>query len=313
MIALPSSAYAKPLGAMPEQRPVHVSNVPKGFDLLAIDSQKHRLLAAHTKAGTLSIIDLNERQPLAEVPVGEAADVAVDKADNDYLVSTTKGVVLVDRTTLKKAAEIPTEGPADAVAFDTKDDLLFVGHDDAKEIWVMDPRQRRVVSHIAISGAPEIMQIDPSTRRLYVNIKTENKVAVIDLRTDKVTAYWSTDPTVSPHGLALDMSSRRLFVAGRSEFVSIFSLDSGKKLGTIDVGPGHIDQIAYDPVNDTLYCPDNGRLIVVTDASRHPTVSQSLAIPKKTHSATLDPQTRAVWIAYADSHGSFVRPLSPRG
>ncbi len=56
LIALPSFAYAKPLGALSEQLPVQISSVPKGFDLLAVDSQKHRLLAAHTKAGMLSVI-----------------------------------------------------------------------------------------------------------------------------------------------------------------------------------------------------------------------------------------------------------------
>ena len=250
------NAMAAPYAlAFEAQRPIEVSASAKRFDLMAVDATRRRLLAAHSRAGTLTVVDLIDRKPAAEIHVGRSSGVAVDDGGGKYFVGTTRGVAIVDRNTLRKTGYIPTPGPADAMVFDAHDGRLYVGHDDGKALWVIDAHRGRIIGTIAIPGAPELMGIDPQAHRLYLNIKPRDEVVVIDTSTDRIVAHWPTSHTHSPHGLALDLHHRRLFVAGRSPMVSVFSLPAGKLLKGIDIGPGRVDQIAYDAAAGRLPAP----------------------------------------------------------
>lgn len=293
------------------QPPIEVSAASARFDLLTLDNTRHRLLAAHSRAGTLSVVDLVGHKLLAEVPVGKSSGVAVDKPDNKYFVGTTKGVAVVDPATLKQTAFITTPGPTDAMVFDAYNGNLYVGHDDGKELWVIDARRDKLAGHIDIPDAPELMEIDPHSHRLYLNIKPLNELIAIDTVTGKTVAHWSSMPTESPHGLALNSREHLLYVAGRSQTVSVFSLPAGVPRKGIDIGPGHVDQIAFDARARRLYCPSSGRLVVVKVSGQSGTVLGSIAIPKGTHSVAVDPHTHWVWIAYADKDHSYVQGFSP--
>lgn len=224
----------------------------------------------------------------------------------------TTSIAVVGRGALVKADFIATPGPADAMVFDPYNDRLYVGHDDAKELWVIDARNDRITGRIAIPGAPELMTIGGHPQRLYLNIKPRDEVASIDPATGTIVGHWSSLPTKSPHGIALDRRDRRLFVAGHSRTVSVFSLPSGKVLPGIDIGPGHVDQIAFDAGAHRLYCPSSGRLVTVRVTAHAATVLGSAAIPQGTHSVAVDPRTHLVWIAYAHGQHSYVQAFAPR-
>ncbi|HEY3860210.1 MAG TPA: YncE family protein [Gammaproteobacteria bacterium] len=288
------------------QTPIQVSAEPKRFDLLAVDSVHHRLLAAHSQAGTLSIVDTAANKLEKEIQVGDKpSGVAVDAQDGKYFVGTLTGVSFVDSKTLEKTGFVATSGPTDAMVYD--DGKLYVGHDDGSELWVIDVKSARLVGHIDIPGVPEIA--DAGGQRLYQNIKDKNEVAVIDLGTGKVVATWATPATDSPHGLALDTKGHRLFVTGHSPKVSVFSLPDGKALPGIDIGGGRSDQTAFDPGNGHLYIPNSGQLVVVQTGDGK--VLGSVAIPQGTHSVAVDPATHLVWIAYADDKNSYVQAFKP--
>jgi DNA-binding beta-propeller fold protein YncE len=310
-IVMPGALAAPPAPVLSAQAPIEVSATPKRFDLMTVDSGRRRLLVAHSQAGTLTVVDLAADKLAREVPVGKSSGVAVDPQDGKYFVGTTQGVAIVDRNTLAKTGFIATPGPTDAMVFDPQDDRLYVGHDDDGELWVIDPRRDSIIGRIAIPGAPELMAIDPRSHRLYVNIKPANEVVAIDPGSSKVVAQWSTLPTESPHGLALDPADRRLFVAGRSATVSVFALPAGKSVGGIDIGPGHVDQIALDANGRRLYCPSSGRLVTVAITPGSGAVLGSVAIPQSTHSVAFDALTHRVWIAYADNGRSYVQAFAP--
>lgn len=310
-IGIHGASAAAPVQGLQPEAPIEVSAAPRRFDLIMVDNDRHRLLAAHSQAGTLAVIDLAAGKLEREVPVGHSSGVAIDASDNKYFVGTTEGVAIVDRDTLGKTGFISTPGPADAMVFDPQNRRLYVGHDDDGELWVVDPRRNEVTGRIAIPGAPELMAIDPQSHRLYVNIKPSSEVVAIDPMLGKIVARWSSLPTNSPHGLALDLVDRRLFVAGHSPTVSVFALPAGTPLQGVDIGPGHVDQIAYDVTDRRLYCPSSGRLVTVGVAANSDTVLGSVAIPQGTHSVAVDPRTHRVWIAYADKDHSYVQGFSP--
>lgn len=306
VVAAPGSQGLKP------ERPIEVSPASKRFDLMAVDTLHHRLLTAHSQARILTIVDLINNKLLAEIQVGESSGVAVDDKDGKYFVGTIHGVAVVGQSTLRKIDFIQTPGPADAMIFDARNGRLYVGHDDGKELWVIDARRDRMIGKIVIPGAPELLATDPQRRRLYLNIKPLDEVVVIDTGTNRIIANWQTPHTHSPHGLAIDLKDKRLFVAGRSRIVSIFSLPSGNPQKGVDIGPGRVDQIAYDAQAQKLYCPSSGRLVEINVGDRSSTVVASVKIPQGTHSVAVDPSTHWVWIAYADGKHSYVQAFVPK-
>lgn len=305
-------SYAAPMvnGLIP-QVTIEVSSASRRFDLMAVDRLRHRLLAAHSRAGALTVINLDDNKLMAEIPVGMSSGVAVDTQNGKYFVGTTKGVAVVDPATLKKVDFITTAGPADAMVYDPENGNLYVGHDDGKELWVIDAQRDKIVGTIAIPGAPELMGVDPKTHRLYLNIRPLNEVAAIDPASGKIVKLWSSLPTESPHGLVLNVHAGRLYVAGHSNMVSVFSLPAGTQDKGIDIGPGRVDQIAFDAHVRRLYCPSSGRLVIVQVSAGSNTVLGSVAIPKGTHSVAVDPVTHWVWISYADNHHSYVQAFAP--
>lgn len=305
------SAYGAdaPAPALQAQTPIQVSAEAKRFDLLAVDSARHRLLAAHSQAGTLSIVDISSNKLEREIAVGDKpSGVAIDSQGGKYFVGTLTGVTIVDSKTLEKTAFIATPGPTDAMVFDPDNGKLYVGHDDGTELWVIDTKQAKLVDHLDIPGVPEIADADAKAHRMYQNIKDKDEVAVIDLDSGKLIATWPTPATDSPHGLVLDTQGGRLYITGRSAKVSVFSLD-GRTLPAIDIGDGRSDQTAFDPGTGRLYIPNSGKLVAVEVGSGK--VLGSVAIPQGTHSVAVDPATHLVWIAYADDKHSYVQAYAP--
>jgi DNA-binding beta-propeller fold protein YncE len=288
------------------QPPIQVSTEPKRFDLLVVDSAHHRLLAAHSQAGTLSIVDIAADKHEKEMPVGDKpSGVAVDAQDGKYFVGTLTGVTFVDSQSLQKTDFVATPGPTDAMVYARG--KLYVGHDDGSELWVIDVKAAKLVGHIGIPGVPEIADADG--QRLYQNIKDKDEVAAIDLDSGKLVATWPTPATDSPHGLALDPGNGHLYISGHSAEVTVLSLPDGKALPGIDIGDGRSDQTALDPSLGRLYVPNSGKLVAVQLSDGK--VLGSVPIPQGTHSIAVDPATHLVWIAYADDKDSYVQAFRP--
>ena len=305
LVLAASLAQADGPAPLQAQDPVQVTADAKRFDLLAMDSAHHRLLAAHSQAGTLSIVDTAGNKLEKEIPVGDKpSGVAIDAEDGKYFVGTLTGVTFVDSKTLEKTAFVATSGPTDAMVY--ADGKLYVGHDDGSELWVIDVKSAKLTGSITIPGVPEIADADG--KHLYQNIKDKNELVVIDLATGKITATWPTPATDSPHGLALDAKGGRLYVTGHSGHASVFSLD-GKSLPGIDIGDGRSDQTALDTGLGRLYVPDSGKLVAVQTSDGK--VLGSVVIPQGTHSVAVDPDTHLVWIAYADDKPSYVQAFAP--
>src|SRR5207237_8159034 len=93
-----------------------------------------------------------------------------------------KQVAVAARKTLAKTGSIPLAGPADLLALDTKRGRLYVGHDDAAEVWVCDPKTMKVIATVPFPGGegPEGVVYDPAADRVYQSIKIGDTILTID-------------------------------------------------------------------------------------------------------------------------------------
>ena len=190
-----------------------------------------------------------------------------------------------------------------------KNRRVYVTHDEGADVWVIDPQTAKVVATIAIPGVPEFMEYDPSTDRIYLNIKNKDLVAVIDAAAHKVIAQWPTAPATQPHGLAFDSANHRIYSAGANGKLVAIDTTTGSATGSVDI-VAKVDQIAFDAAGGLVYCAGPDRMSVVRTTGGKLSLLGELTTAATARNVAVDPATRAVWTTYTNGKSSFAKAWS---
>ena len=299
--------------ALTPEKPIVIPGVAARYDYMNVDDSKRRLLAAHTGAGALVVVDLLKNRVIASVPVGKIQGIIVDAANDQYVagISKEQKVVFIDRKTLRPMGETALTGPVDDLELDPKTGMIYADHDDGTDVWVIDAKTKKLVGSVPIPEAPEYVLYDAVTDRLYQNIKSNDTLQVIDPSTNKVEAVWPTAPANGPHGLAVDGAAGRVYSAGNNGKLVVFDIKTGKVIGSVDIAPG-TDQIAYDPEWKRVYCASKGFVSVVQATADGAELVANVPSPAGVHTIAVDPSTHSVWVCYADTAHSYVQQFKAR-
>lgn len=294
--------------------PPHLLPGTKGrFDFIALDPERHRLLAAHTGNNSLDVIDLETGTLIKAVACGAAQDCAIDAAHGRYLASVSKPpqLAVIDAGKLEVTATIPLEGPADLLAVHPASGLAYVDHDDGKDLWVVDAAAKKVTAKVEFaSEAPEDLAFDAKGQRLFQAMKTAGVVSVVEVASHKVIANWPTAPAKEPHGIALVPSLQAIAIAGGNGRLVLMSQADGKILASTAM-PERVDQIAYDAELNRLYCPSAlGKMWVYAVKENQLEKLGEIATTPGARSITIDPATHSVWLAYAKGEAAYVQAFT---
>ncbi len=293
-------------------KPIILEGTHGRFDFLTIDAEGRRLLAAHTGNSSLDIIDLDKRLVTKVISTGAAQSEAVDAKSHRYYVGVSKPpqLVTIDSEKLEVVGSVPLSGPADLIAYNQISARVYVGHDDGKDLWVVDPSTKAVETIGLPSDGPEDLAFDSTGMRLFQAMKTGSVVAVIDLRSNKVTDQWSTAPAKGPHGMAVDEQDKSLLIAGANGKLVMMRQGDGKVTASAEIAE-RVDQIAYDPELHRVYCASGtGKIVIVQVENEKLTTLGSVASSEGARSIAVDRKTHTVWIAYAKGEASFVQPFA---
>ena len=292
--------------------PIAVPGGTGRFDLLDVDAPNNRLLVTHGGNKSLDVFDLTTGALLKQISTGGANGVTVDARDGKYFVGAGDAnlVAVIDSATLTVTAEIPLDGPVDALAFDTKRGIVYAGHDDGTQVWAIDSATDRLIGTIQVPEGPEIVEYDAQTDRVYQNIKSAALMLVINPQTRAIETRVDTSPAGAPHGLAIDFASGHLFTVGNGKLAEV-DLMTNKVIAQVEVA-ARVDQIAFDPTHQRVYCASgNGTLSVVQETATGMRSLGEAATARGCHSVTVDPRSGAVWVAYGGKDGGEIRKLTP--
>lgn len=296
--------------------PIAVPRPPGYFDYMTVDAKYRRLLVAHSATNQLAIVDTQGGQLIQQVDLGDnagGAGVAVDVRDGKYFVGLAANRVAdINRKNMVLQAYITMPGPVDGIAFDTNNDTLYADEDNGTHVWAINAKTDKLIATIALPGAPEYVDFDPVSNRIYQNIKpAPSAIVAINPTTNSIAATWPVAPATRVHGLAIDGASGRVFSVGINGKLAVVDDKTGAIITTVDVA-ARVDQIAFDPGLKRIYCPSGGGVMtVVQETADGATALDNVAIPRGTHTVAVDPNTHDVWISFGSPTGDFVEKLTP--
>ncbi len=205
-----------------------------------------------------------ETIPLGSAPYGSSFDpvsgdafVAVSNADS-VAVLDSQGHVL---------NEIPTGGPADFLAYNAANGLLYTALVGNNSVALINTTSGEVVSHISVPTSSGWMAYDPASRTVYSVDREANSVYVIS----GTTVTKTISLTGLPFAVAYDPSDGDMYVTNNDGAVFIINGTSGDLLNTLQLGgpSSNLLGVAFDPHDQSMYVTSytDGTVIVVNGST----------------------------------------------
>jgi DNA-binding beta-propeller fold protein YncE len=250
----------------------------------------------------LSIYDLDTLEPAGEIAGVGGQGAAVDPKSGHGFTSS-KPISMFDTKTnaLIKTIDAGAAQP-DGIYFDPFNERVYVFSHPTKDATVIDAKDGTVIGTIDLGGIPE-QGVGDGKGTLYVVMQdAQGSVAVVDVKTMKVTAHYPFGDKGRCNGLALDNKNHVLFAACATSgnppaqppqpMMVILSAEDGKIFTSLPLA-GASDGAVFNPSTMEVFSTHgNGTLTVVKEKS--PTsfeVEQNLDTMNGARTITFDPKT----------------------
>jgi len=276
---------------------------PDRWDYVVFDAGSGRVFVAH--GDELTVVDGKSAEVTGHVKSfpGITHGIAVVPASNrGYTDEGESGkAASFNLKTLAVEKHIQAAEGADAITFDPVSNHVFIINGDAGSITVIDPKKDAAVATITVGGKLEY-GVPGENGKLFVNGAAKSEVVSIDTATNQVLARWPVPDCESPHGLASNPASHRLFVSCLNEKLFVVDSQSGQVIANLPIGKGS-DAVVFDPKRKLLFSSNgkDGTISVIAEKDPHNYVP--LAPIKTTISARtmgIDPATGRLFLAAAD-------------
>jgi len=237
------------------ERTIPLTGVSGRIDHMAVDLRRGRLFVAELGNGTVDVVDLAAGKATHRIAgLKEPQGVGYSpQADLIAIASAGDGSVrLFKSEDLSPSGVVSLGEDADNVRFDMRTGQLVVGYGSGG-LAVLDLASRSTVSSIKLPAHPEGFQLDPSTRRAFVNVPNAGQVAVVDLAADKQVASWRITGLKANFPMALDSTGSVLATVFRSP-PRLVLLDT--KTGAVTANLpicGDADDVFFDAKRRRLY------------------------------------------------------------
>ena len=232
------------------------------------DAKTHRLSRlANLKKGHVAVVV--EGTSLVVAPMRDPVDT----------------VRIFDASADKLVADLAAGNSPDGATYDRFSKHVYSVNHRGGDVTVVDPAARKIVATIPVSGEKVEFPASDGAGHVFVNVQAAGKLAVIDVKTNKVTAKHKMAGCKGASGLAY-ASGARLLVAACANGVAKAMAPDGKDVATIPIGKGP-DAVIYDSKAGVAFIPCGGdgvlEIIDVADAGK---VAKIQTLPTQTLAKT---------------------------
>lgn len=274
---------------------------PDKWDFVSYDPIAKRVYASH---GTeVTVVDGGAGTVVGHVSGLNMSHgvIAVPSLGRGYADSgEPKTLIVFDLKTLKPLATLPVGEDSDAIAFDPVTKRVFVMDADGAAFTAIDAQADKTLATVPLNAKPE-SAVGDGAGHIFANLASSKEIARIDAATLKIAARWSVPTCESPHGLAIDTVTHRLFVSCQNSKLLAVSADDGRVVATLPIGQG-TDSAAFDPKRKLIFSSNaDGTLSVIAERGADDYVAlPSVATAPGARTMTLDPETGRLFLVTAD-------------
>lgn len=279
--AVTATFCAAPASAQPAEAPLQLEGkIPLGavrgrIDHMAIDLDRHRLFVAELGNNSVGVVDLEARkvvhrlagmrepQGIGYVPAGDTLVVA---NGGDGSARFFQGPDYAPN------GRIELGDDADNIRVDQAAKEVVVGYGSGA-LAVIDPAARRRIADIRLPAHPESFQLDPTSKRIYVNVPNRRAIVVVDREAARQIASWSMGASAN-FPMALDPEAQRVLVMFRSPAkLGAFAMADGASAGAAEAC-GDADDLFLDAKRHRIYVSCGEGAIDVIDAQTYRRVAR---------------------------------------
>lgn len=275
------------------------------WDYLAVDEGGRRLYVSHgTQVEVLNVDSGAMVGKIENTPGVHGIAIAPELGRGFVSNGQTSTVTIFDLKTLKRIEDVPVGKKPDAIIYDPATARVFAFNGESNSATAIQAADGKVAGTINLGGGPEFAAAD-GTGYVYNNLEDAGVVLKINARTLKVEQRWPTAPCASPSSMAMDRTSRRLFIGCRSQVMAVINADSGQVITTLPIGD-HVDATAFDSDSRLVFNSNGeGTITVIHEDSpdKYSVVNTVKTLPKA-RTMALDPKTHQLFLSTAEA-GQF--------
>jgi DNA-binding beta-propeller fold protein YncE len=264
------------------------SKIPLGavagrIDHLAIDLARRRLFVAELGNDSLGIVDLGAGKVLHRIvglrePQGVgyvAASDAITVANaGDGSLRRFGGADFAPLGTLDLGED------ADNVRVDARASQVIVGYGGGA-LAVLDAASGGKTAEIRLAGHPESFQLEPSGKRIFVNVPDARQIAIVDRTLGKQVATWAVPDAAANFPMALDDAGNSLFVAYREPaLLAVFDTRDGSVAARLAICRD-ADDVFFDARRQRIYvsCGAGSVDIVQREGETYRSIGRIATVP----------------------------------
>jgi DNA-binding beta-propeller fold protein YncE len=233
------------------------------FDHFTIDLEGKRLFVTAEENSKVEVFDTDTNKLIHTISDLKAPHSMLFRGDLKklFVVDSDLGEVKIYETSsYNPAGSIKVREGADSSGYDPSTKLLYVvdGGKDAKlpnaYLDIIDTTEDKKVGEIKMdSDDVEAMAFDPSSPRMFVDIRGNSTVAVIDRDKRAVIATWPVAGAKGLTTMSFDPANHRLYVGARQPAkLYVLDSDSGKVVTSV-VAPAMVDDACFSAAQKRIY------------------------------------------------------------
>jgi YVTN family beta-propeller protein len=275
-----------------------------GWDYLTVDSHTHQLFV--TRSTHTMVIDAASGKVLGDIPGQKRSHgTAIVPALGRGFITDGGGdgaILVFDLKTYAVLGKLATMPDSDGIIYDEGQNLVLAVSGDGNKLMTfkpdIDPVNGKIDPPIELGGSPEFLAAD-GAGKVYIALEDKDVVAVVDLKTRKVTARWPVAPGGHPTGMAIDKKNHLLFVGCRNpQKLIVMSTEDGKVVADLPIGAG-VDAVKTDGDLAFASCGD-GSLIVIGRKDGKFAVEQVVKTPLGARTMGVDHSSHKVYLPTAE-------------
>jgi hypothetical protein len=272
-----------------------------GWDYVYVDSDARRV---YISRGThVVVLDADSYEVVGDIPDTQGVHgIAVASSLGRGFTSNGRGndVIIFDLKTLKPIANVKTDANPDAILYDSVTKRVFTFNGRGKNSTAINAADGTVVGAIPLDSKPEFAVAD-GKGTIYVNGEDTSDLHHLDAQNLKELHKWPLAPCKSPSGLAMDLSSRRLFSVCDEKVMAVVNADTGKVVATPAICEGP-DASAFDPSTGYVFasCGDGNLTVIHEDSPDKYTVVENVPTKRSARTMGLDLKTHNIFLPAAD-------------